>query len=306
MTRDEAIEALGSTSSHKRFNAAHTLSQIADPRDLPVLQQAKVNERDAYVSKRLQAAIFACSNAASQQTVTKLDSFTEKIDKDVIARIRAQAVEWVAGMLLHEIGSKLGLIALSSSLEIQDYDKSKTKRHVKNLQSIFDAIAQLRSAANLAQYEKFDLSELIDETIAIEREGCNLDISIVGIRPALIYSSRHLIRLALCNGIRNAIESINNSPRKNDNGDSPLIVTWGSSDQSHWISVIDKGPGPSAPSKSSFELGKSTKNGHHGFGLAIAKQAVENLGGEVTLTPSGGGGAKFEMRWKKTNENIDY
>jgi signal transduction histidine kinase len=46
-------------------------------------------------------------------------------------------------------------------------------------------------------------------------------------------------------------------------------------------------------------IGKTTKAGHSGFGLPIAKAAIEALGGTLNLQSAIGGGAKYELRWER-------
>ena len=48
-----------------------------------------------------------------------------------------------------------------------------------------------------------------------------------------------------------------------------------------------------------FGIGQSNKDGHSGFGLSIALQAMEMIGGTVKLEPRPKGGAKFEARWER-------
>lgn len=298
MSREDAINQLSSNSSHARFMAAHELSKVATPEDLPLLLRARQLEHDAYVLKRIEAAIAMCGQIESN---SELEAFVnEAVDDDLSVGARARATEWIAGLLLHEIGSKLGLVAFEASNEIPSYDTSKTNRHIKNLQAIFDAIEQLKSATIQPRLEQFDLSELIEEVVYLENERKNVDVSLVGIRPLVITGGRQLLRLALCNGIRNAIEAVSGQAQDKKSGsDALVLVNWGTTDKENWISVIDHGPGLAGSPHSSFEIGKTTKGDHPGFGLAIARQALETLGGEVSLNTSSGGGAKYEMRWKR-------
>ena len=299
MNRVDALAFLTSTSSHERFLAAHALSKLAEHQDISALKLARHKEQDSYVLTRLNSAIEHLERAYEKHSVTTKSPEPEELDKEIMEHAKGQAIEWIAGLLLHEIGSKLGLISLAASREVNSYEESHTKRHVQNLQTIFDAIEQLRKAVNPAQYEQFDLAELIDEISEIENEGNNVEYSLVGIRPMMITSSKQLIQLALCNGIRNAIEAVATlTPLANLSNQPAIVITWGSSDTEYWISVIDDGLGITGFPKSFFEIGKSTKTGHPGFGLAIAKQALDTLGGKVTLAASTGRGAKYEMRWR--------
>jgi signal transduction histidine kinase len=298
MTKEDAINQLFSNSSHARFMAAHELSKVAKPEDLPLLLRARQVENDAFVLKRLEAAIAMCGQIDANCELEAFD--TEDLDMDSSVRDRARATEWIAGMLLHEIGSKLGLVALAASGEVPEYEKSKTSRYVKNLQAIFDAIEQLKSATIQPHLEQFDLFELIEEIVYLEKDRESAEVSLVGPRPFVIMSGKHLLRLALSNGIRNALEAVSEPAQaEQTENDTLIVVTWGTTDIENWISVIDHGPGLAGFPHSSFEIGKTTKGNHPGFGLAIARQALETLGGEVSLNPSPAGGAKYEIRWKR-------
>lgn len=299
MTREDAIDQLSSNSSHMRFMAAHELSKVARPEDLPLLMRARQLENDAFVLKRLEAAIAMCGQIDAISELVALD--TDDVDDDLFVHARAQATEWIAGMLLHEIGPKLGLVALAASDEVPTYDISKTKQYINDLQAVFDAIDQLKSATIQPRLEQFDLFELIEEVVNLESDRRATEVSLVGIRPFVITGGKQLLRLAFSNGIRNAIEAVSGLAQNQERGnDALVVVTWGVTDKENWISIIDCGPGLAGSPNSSFKIGKTTKEDHPGFGLAIARQALETLGGEVSLNTSPTGGAKYEMRWKKS------
>lgn len=298
MTREEALHQLFAESSHQRFMAVHELSKTATSEDLPLLLRARQGERDAFVLKRLESVIALCTKKHTRRELPKLLPRDE--GEDPFPAARAQAIDEVAGVLLHEIGSKLGLVAYTASKEVPNYDSSLTGQRIRSLQASFDAITQLRDATTQPRLEQFDLVDLIQEVINIEADGNPAAIAMYGMRPFVVTSGRHLLRLALCNGIRNAIEATTEPPKTTSPADDArVIVTWGATDRDNWISVIDHGPGIAASFNFLFHMGKTTKTGHGGFGLSIAKQALETLGGEVVLDASPAGGAKYEMRWKK-------
>ena len=205
-------------------------------------------------------------------------------------------------MLLHEVGSKLGLIALSVSRELGNYTSSKTYKYVKHLQAVFDAIEQLKSVNASPKIEDFDLPELIEDVFNFELNGDGFDVLMVGLRPLIVQGDRKFVELALCNGLRNAIEAIKEMSRQINNNEKVkkenIVISWGKTDTDYWISIVDSGPG--LPNKNVFnEAGKSTKAGHPGYGLQISKQAMERLGGSLSLSPSTGGGASYVMRWNQ-------
>ena len=112
----------------------------------------------------------------------------------------------------------------------------------------------------------------------------------------LITSDPRLLQLAICNGVRNAIEAVIES---GSNDPHAVVVTWGETDVDYWITIIDRGPGVVGPIGPAFDIGKTTKQGHSGFGLAIARQAMETLSGHVTLQPAVSGGTHYVLRWAR-------
>ena len=294
MTRDEALQMLSAQSAHERLTAARFLARHSDPADALRLRDARKNETVSYVKDSLDLALSKSIEAIPKSASG--DPPEIEIPEDARKRIRAQAIEWITGFVLHEVASQVGLIARAASQEIADYSNSTTKRHIQTLQQIFPAIEQLKGATASPRIEEFDLSELLTDIVAEETAGTTLAIAPQGARPLLIKSDRVLLRFAVRNGIRNAIEAVG----ANVTGDPhPVVLSYGETDKDYWIAVIDRGPGLVGPTESVFDIGRSRKTGHIGFGLAIARQAMETLGGSVTLEPAAGGGARFELRWER-------
>jgi C4-dicarboxylate-specific signal transduction histidine kinase len=123
-----------------------------------------------------------------------------------------------------------------------------------------------------------------------------IDVSMHGGKPFLVTSDPALISLAISNGLRNAIDAVNSIGNTEPHR---LIINWNKTDIDYWVVVLDRGSGIIGPIESAFEIGKTTKPGHSGFGLAIARQAIETLGGTCTLQPAAEGGTHFEIRWEQ-------
>ncbi len=294
MTRDEALESLSSSSAHDRLKAARFLSRNRNSADLQRLRAALRDETVSYVRTALELAIKRVSNFVAPAAEDTSEEF--EIPEDVRTQIRNEVTEEVTGQILHEIASPVGLIASAAAREIPEYEHSKTRRHVENLKRLFEAIEQLKSAAAVPRPEEFDLSELLAEIVS-ETIGTNaVEVSLHGAKPMLITSDRALLRLSVSNGIRNAVEAVAGIPAKKPH---PIVITWGETDVDYWVAVLDRGPGVTGPAESAFGIGKTTKKGHSGFGLAIARQAIETLGGACTLQPATEGGARFEIRWER-------
>jgi len=78
-----------------------------------------------------------------------------------------------------------------------------------------------------------------------------------------------------------------------------VTISWGDTDVDYWLAVVDHGGGLTGPIETAFEIGNSTKKDHIGFGLAIARQAVETMIGSLSLEPAKHGGALYTARWRK-------
>lgn len=294
MTRKEALEKLSASSEHNRLKAARFLARNNNPSDLQILRDALRSETVSYVRAGLNLAIKRVSHSASPADEDALEEI--EIPPDVLAQIRNKVTEEVTGQLLHEIASPVGLIASAAAREIPTYEHSRTKSHVDTLKRIFEAIEKLKYAAAVPRPDEFDLAELLAELV-LEAVGSGpVEVSLHGTKPMLITSDRALLRLAVSNGMRNAVEAVTGAP---DDEPHPIIVTWGETDVDYWIAVLDRGPGVVGPAEPAFGIGKTNKKGHSGFGLAIARQAIETLGGACTLQPATDGGARFEVRWEK-------
>jgi signal transduction histidine kinase len=208
--------------------------------------------------------------------------------------ILARSIEWVGGMLLHEMEGPIGRASFYATKEIDAYGESKTKKELDALKNVFTGIQQLVTASMPPKPQEFDLATLIDEIVATEAEH-SWSPSVYGPRPFVVVSDPAFVRLAIVNGLRNAIEAIEQVGSRNQ--ELPIVITWGETDRDFWLSIIDQGPGVSGSVAAKFEIGRSTKHGHRGFGLAIARRAMESLQGSVSLQPGTGGGTRYELRW---------
>lgn len=294
MTREEALARLTSPSTHVRLQASRFLSRNAHPSDLPALRAARAAEASLYTRGSLDRAIERLTSVATSPAAEPADE--SEIADASRRQIYARATEWIAGLLLHEIASPIGLLAYEASREVPNYRDSRTKAHIGTLQMVFAAVEQLRKASATPKPKEFDLASLVNEVVANEFEDVADRIAMQGPKPMVLVSDAALLRFAICNGLRNAVEAVATIQRLDA---PPVIVTWGETDVDVWVSVLDQGPGIAGPIESVLGIGKSTKVGHSGFGLAIARAAIEALGGTLTLQSSMGGGAKYELRWEK-------
>ena len=294
MTREEAVQGLLSDSAHDRLKAARFLTHNPDPADLQALRRTLQSETVSYVRSILELAIRRTSNSESPATAESAKEFV--IPPDVREQLEKEITEKVSGEILHEIASPVGLIASAAAREVPDYEHSKTKRHVENLKRVFRAIEQLKYATAVPKPQEFDLAEMLAEIVSAEVEDRPIEVSLYGAKPMLVTSDPTLVRLTISNGIRNAVEAVLDSDRSEPHA---IVVTWGATDIDYWAAILDRGCGVIGPVESAFGIGKTTKRGHTGFGLAVARQAIETIGGTCTLQPAKEGGTLFEARWSR-------
>ena len=275
--------------------AARYLARNARQEDLKVINQARSGESVTYVQSSLALCIKRLSNEINlEQPILPLEF---EVPENLRRQIYTKAVEEVAGFILHEIAPKIGLTKVSANRECNNYENSETKKHLDSIENIFDAIEQLQGAAGVPKREEFDLKELLKRIVYEQKKGFSkIEVFYVGKTPFLINSDKTLLTLAISNGVRNSFEAV--SEVKNPEQHS-VVVTWGETDVDYFVSILDQGVGFVGSSGAAFEFGKSNKDNHIGFGLPIARQAIESLNGTVQIEPNSDGGARFEVRWEQ-------
>ncbi|MNJ64468.1 hypothetical protein D3C77_604170 [compost metagenome] len=76
-----------------------------------------------------------------------------------------------------------------------------------------------------------------------------------------------------------------------------MTICWGTNNVDNWVTIIDSGLGLFGSPEAAFKIGNTNKENHSGFGMAIIQQAIENLGGSVSLSNVSSGGAKLDLKW---------
>ncbi|EGJ23424.1 PAS/PAC sensor signal transduction histidine kinase [Cereibacter sphaeroides WS8N] len=295
MTREDALDNLRASSAHVRGQAARILGDVGRPSDLARLRKAQREETVTYVNYALQETI---RRLAHEQAPEPSTDDADVVSDDVRKQIYGKAMVWITGFLLHEISSPIGLVRLAAKRELgESWDGSGTQRHLESVARVFDAIERLKNAASVPRPQEFDLSALVDELLDVYSPEVREWISTIGSRPFLIKSDPSLVRMVVVNGIRNAVEAQQAASAQPNPHD--VTISWGDTDVDYWLAVLDHGGGINGPIETAFEIGNSTKKDHIGFGLAIARQAVETMIGSLTLEPAKHGGALYTARWRK-------
>ena len=292
MARDEAFAILEGGASHERLKAARSLTSSASVRDLPAIRSALRKEAVSFVKRALEQAIMRLETGDVAVAAAELETDAEP---DSERRAYVRAVRWVSESLLHEIHPRVGAIRHAARKAIPDYEDSFLKRRVDALASVLSGIEELRKASSAASIHRFNLGELLSKIVTEETHSTSAEVFLQGSRDATAFGDPNLLLLAIGNALRNAVEataSVGPTAR-------PVIVSWGETDVDFWVTILDHGPGLAGPTEAAFEIGRTTKTGHRGFGLAIARQAMQTLDGSIGLQQAAGGGARVDIRWFK-------
>lgn len=311
MDSAEALAVLVSDAGvPERLEAARVLERAARHEDVDLIKARLRVERDELVGRVLQRALEWAESQGEEDDGSGEDSTPE--------RVRAQVRSETIHMFLHETEKVVGKLELVARASIPDFEGSPVSESIRELVAVLDCFNELRDAAQVADLEEVNLTDLVTSIVATEindHEGAAIrwpdatsradepdkDLDIVSVLlsrddPVPTSGYPRLLKLALSNALRNAIEACQES-----GGDSPrVVVTWGADPDSGWVSLLDTGPGLPADIHSIWRPGVSTKpssTSGRGFGLAIVSQAAESMNAGVSLRDSTAGGARFSIEW---------
>ncbi len=209
----------------------------------------------------------------------------------------------------HELKTPLTVIrSYAKLLEREDLDGETRQKYAKAVQSaserLSDLITNILRLNKLehqqiqAEYERFDLAELLAETAVqfeerIEEKGleflCDLEENI------LVYSSKSYLEIVCSNLLSNAVKFT-------DEGGRVALSLKKEGDRAQ-ICVSDSGCGiPAEVGARIFEkfyqADTSRAKEGNGLGLALVKKVVDVLGGEISVDSEVGKGTVFTVGLK--------
>lgn len=297
MTRDEALANLSSTDTDSRLKAARFFALKATGSDRRRLRVALKKETVPWIIRALERAI---------QRVDTTQSLPERFGvvyadppQRVVAELRARAIDDVAGTIIHELSTIVASLKLVAPRDINNYSGSRIETLVNSLASLLVGIRNLKAAASKANYRECDLSQECRDACGIFVEHSHL-FRYAGQAPFLIEIDPDLLKLALANIIKNAVEAVVANPGHHD---GHVTLNWGKAGRECWVSVLDSGIGFEKDPSLMIDFGKSTKKDHIGFGLATAKQAMQTMEGDIYPANAADGGARVVLRWFISDEN---
>lgn len=291
--------ALRSSAAEERLAGARFFSRNAEALDIPLLKKCLAVETVPWIRRALDRAVDRASKGATDSGDGEVGSQIESAPRDTSERLvrdlRAEAVEEVAGTILHEFAPIIGALRLRARDEIVDYEGSQTRKLLDQFLDLIEAVRNLKRAAAVPNYAEFDLADLVDASLQLVSDmAAEISIRVAGRRPFLVYADREAMQLALLNGLRNAIEAVSDSGIERP---ASIVINWGRGGVENWLVVLDSGAGFIGDPADALKLGVTNKRDHIGYGLATAQYAMRSMEGDVLLSNNPDGGARFELRW---------
>ena len=244
-----------------------------------------------------------------QQTETRL----QELQTELVHVSRLTALGEMASALAHELNQPLSAIAnyLKGSKMLLQRDAEPNGRVVDAVDRAAnealragEIIRRLRDFVSRGETERRieSLPKLIEEASALALVGAKEH----GIRVRfdfdpqvdLVLADKVQIQQVALNLIRNAVDAMVESPRRN------LVVSVvPGEDDLALVSVADTGPGISPDvADQLFQPFITTKRTGMGVGLSISRTIIEAHGGKIWVEPNKGGGAVFRFTVQRVHK----
>lgn len=288
---------LESGGPRERLAAARELGRGGEPSDVARLLQRRAIERDSWVLRALDHSIESLRRRGVVATTAIWES---PVVADEVDELRASITQRVSRTLIHETRPLAADIVWAGRDALQKgFTGSPLERSISRLNEFLDVLHLLSDASKTPTFEEIDLSALILDH-SNEKGYLSDQVQAVRQDPVIVFGDIRLIRLALDNVLRNALEATVGEGK-------PVVINCGSSRGEAWIVVLDEGEGLPDDFPNAFDPGTTTKrkDQHFGLGLAIADQAVQSLGGGLRLSPREGPGTSCEIRWRERGTHVE-
>lgn len=301
MDAEQAHIWLTSTVLRERLKAARFFASNPTLISADLLREALDKEPVPWVTKALTRALERADISVVRPTETP--EFPDgEVTNRVARSIMAAATEEVTGTILHEFGTIIGELNLKASAEFENFKDSRTQKLILRLKELLKAVRGLKEASGSPTYSDFDLSDLVIQIVDENTEITNdITITFAGQRPFIVSADRGSMYLAIINGLRNASESVSKYSRKTP---PEILFAWGRAGDENYFAIIDSGSGFRGNPQDALRIGVTSKPNHTGYGLATAASAMKAMEGDLQVSNSLDGGARFELRWYRENEDF--
>ncbi len=294
----EFFEALGTLSRSMALVSVLALLGVVGTSLLVARTLARPIRRLAQVAERIGAGDLETRVDFEARTdeVGVLARTLEEMRSALLARERQ--LQMMLGGIAHEVRNPLGGIELFSGLLAEEIeDGSEAMAHVRRIQRELNHLKRLveefldYARERTVEKEPVDLGELLFEIAQLAGpDAAEKDVELsVEAADATVQADAHLLRGALLNLVRNAVQA---SPAGG-------TVRLGAEVEAGEVllRVEDEGEGvPPEHRERIFEPFFTTREKGSGLGLALVAKAAEVHAGSVRVGEAEGGGARFELR----------
>ncbi|NRQ17524.1 Sensor protein FixL [Ensifer sesbaniae] len=238
----------------------------------------------------------------------------QEVQTELARLARLNEMGEMASTLAHELNQPLSAIANYVHGCGRLLQQAESPRDIQIRDALMEAgkqslragqiIKHLREFVTKGETDKspHNLRQLVEEAGALALVGSREK----GVRTVFDFESgadqvlvdRIQIQQVLTNLMRNAVEAMKNSPKK-----ELLVTIRRLATTEVMIAVEDSGVGiPEEIAADLFKPFTTTKAGGMGIGLSISKRIVEAHGGDLTVSPGSLGGARFSFTLPQYNE----
>lgn len=295
---ERALRALESASGAERLAGARSVLRHASelsPQEDERVRRALAQEDLPWIRGVLLELLTRGSPAFEDGVVVSAPSWDERLDS-IDPDLARQCLNMSARRVLHEVSSVVGRVKVVAKEELSSgYHDSETAEELTFLSEVCTGLRTLAGASEAPTCVEFELSQELEDIAAAVSRELVCSINATGPAPFLVTSDRGLLSLAVRNVLVNAVEAtLAIGPTES----RPIMLTWGSSPGGTHTTIIDRGPGPPQFLATSRSAGVSTKEGHPGYGLATASEAMRSLGGQVRIHRNDRGGTTVVLSWR--------
>lgn len=302
MKKEDAFALLSSERPNDRLRGARLLGVQGDSSMLQRVRHIRQYETDSWVQAALDRLVHRWREEGA--SVEEGEIWISIPADAALEDVRAEAIETVTRLLLHEVRSLLRDIteAAMGELGVANYPDSSTATKIKRLREFLQTVHQLHDAAAAPKYHDFDLVDLVSRVVT-ESGYTSQQVLSTRTDTVIAVGDADLLSLSLVNIVRNAVEAVEVSGKP----DARVVINCAVTDTDAWVVVLDDGIGLPPGFENAAKPGETTKakSEHFGWGLTIAQRAVHSLGGQLRLTPRESGGTACEIRWSQIPEGLD-
>jgi len=230
--------------------------------------------------------------------------------EELVRADRFSTIGKMATQIAHEVRNPLNALGLKLELLGEQIDEVRPNLSPEGFDTLHDAVVaggrEIDRLSEITDYylkfakfpqvekEMVDLSVVLSDVLTFyEQEAAQTEVRMVREieRPLRVRADPNLVRHALANLLKNAIDATSQRPEEG----TIALKAW-KENQEVRITVKDNGPGiPAAEVNRVFEPFFSTKKSGTGLGLTLVQQIVNEHGGSIGCTSTQGEGTMFKL-----------